>query len=252
MTKPALLIFGDSFTSDYRDPKREHYELRKNMFTFHDELAASGMFSSIKNFSAPGSNFWWSYEEFKKVYNPKTTIVLWAITYPGRVSDSKFGHVPSYIDAVDKIKNFKETNVLKWENLEFYKAARDYFFYISNQEYNIRAQHLIVESILKDELLDNFLLMPCYHESLPSAIQPKHALIDIFNLENQALNIKNYADWLDNFTDSRCNHITEKNHKILGQTIIEHINNNKKILDIDLQNFVKPSKEELSTYLFKK
>ena len=251
MTKPALLIFGDSFTSEYREPEREHYELRKNMFTFHDALAESGMFSSIKNFAAPGSSFWWSYKEFKKVYDPTTTIVLWAVTYPGRVSDSQFGHVPSYIDAEAKIKNFKENNVIGLEHLSYYKAAKDYFFYINDNEYDTRAQHLIIESILKEELVNNFLLMPCYKESLPINLQPQHSLIDVFNMENQTLKIKNYADWLDNFIDLRCNHITEHNHQILGKKIIEHIVNNKKILDINITDFVKPSREDLSMYLFK-
>lgn len=261
MIKPNLLIFGDSFVSEYRDPSRETSELCKGMYTFYDKLAESGLFSSIKNLGSAGSNFWYSYQKFKKEYNPKTNFVLWAVTYPGRITNSRFGHVPSYLDAEYKLKNFKiekEKHMVGMsdesyqEHLTFFTAARDYFLYLHDDEYSRWAQHLMIESILKNELTDNFLILPCYHQSLPSNIQPKNPLIEIFNFENKHLGIAEYSETLEKYTDIRCNHITEENHKILGKNILDHILQKKTILDINIKDFIKPTKDDIAKYLINK
>lgn len=250
--KQKLLILGDSFGTDL-----DAIEIRNSIVTYHDILKNSGLFTDVINLAVPSSSFWWAYKQFKRTYVADKTFVLWFVTIPGRISNDRFGHVANHQDA--ELKLLTESNLnhkaSKDQLLKFYRATLDYYMYICDNEFDDHVQYTMLESILKNELHTDFLLVPCFKQSLPENLNADlKSLVEVFYLENTQLvsDPQHWHNFLLKNIDRRPNHLTEPNHKILGKKIIESIQDKKTILKIDVDDFVLPSASEISKYIFKR
>jgi hypothetical protein len=201
----------------------------------------------VTNFSAGGTSLFYSYEIFLQ-QNKNFDYNIFLITEPNRltlnnVDNEHFKHFNlAMLDVFSKVTENSNTG----NDKKVIDALLGYYSYIHNQKYIDICHDLMINNIIN--INHNSLLIPCF----PTSMSGKTSLVEItdYELLDQVLNLKRngYEPWklIDNkwtFADYRKCHLSEENNIILANIVDNSIINNLNILDINLNDYQKASKD---------
>jgi hypothetical protein len=241
-----LLIFGDSFGEENAyayPPSHDMYQEHKKLISFHGILRNSGVFTSVTTYAVGGTDLWSQYQLFVKHNEPDAT-VLWFETHPGRIVSRCGVNLANYNSVLNRIEQhttgYYKDNPDNEHKLKVLHAAKSYFEYLQREDYDLYAHKKMIDDIKKQSHRVTFI--PCFH-SCVTRVDGMGVLSDATILENNIFNNESRGHW-----DIRRNHITEENHVILAQQIIDHFKNGAQIW---CNSFVEPQKSDFTKY-FKK
>jgi len=252
MAKQKLLIFGDSFGEEFNISFHVGHPLRAasdSLLSYHTLLKESGYFSSIENYALGGCDLFTQYQRFLEKYTGDE-LVLWFLTNPNRITIDNIDHpggIPFTIVGLnfcefqlERIRNKKEPHLTKSaENI--YAAAVEYYKYLQRDNYDDYVFLSIMNDIRK-KAGKNVWFIPCFRTNATKDID--FALLDVFMDESNSMRYE-VQKHQHKFVDIRRNHMTEANHRVLANQILDYYKTGK---DIDPTLFVKPRPEEFSKY----
>jgi hypothetical protein len=223
-------IFGDS----YANYNLDYYWLD---LAWPQKLA---QIHEVTNFGQVGSAFQRSYELFLKEKD-KFDLSIVVVAEPTRVYIKALEEIPNrpvgdFFASINHINAFRkittDEKVLKiLDSVEvWYRDWRDHRF-----EFHIH--NLMVDNLLKH---DNLLLIPGAPDSINGYQGLYKNLRDIQFWELQQ--IDSNFNYLEMVCKRKC-HFSDENNQVLFNLVLEAINGNKKILDLDITRFKKPSRE---------
>lgn len=185
----------------------------------------------IKNFSVPGSCFYYSYKKYleNKDAFDKIIFVCTDHTRISRLSNTNDGYLlaaPNIDSAIAKEK------IHKGEEKLFFKSAINYFVYMQDVEKDKIIYNLIYDSIKKDPKV--FII-----NAFPYAADNTNDLQKIQWKENATVfdnyNVREYTK--KGIIDMRYNHISSENNRILAKEISRQLNAGNKELQVDIEKF---------------
>lgn len=242
-----IAVYGDSFAccnlinipGDNLDRGKSWVEVLEEKYT-------------ITNFSKTASSLFYSYDLFLK-NNKDFDYNIFLVTEPNRLTlnnvddDSVLKHIN--VSVLDFFK--KSTELDNNANyLKIINGIEMYYTYIHNQKQTDICHSLLVDNITK--INPNTLIVPCFENSTPGKSLYKKSLSYISDNEIftglMALKDKGYERWklIDDkwsFSDYRKCHLSEENNKILADNIINSINNKETLLDININDYQKITKD---------
>jgi hypothetical protein len=245
MSLPDLQIYGDSFGEE--EPQAFHhshamYREYKNLLSYHTLLRDSGLFRSVTTFAVGGSDLWTQRELFLKNYTG-TQLVLWFETHPGRLTSPCGLQMPNLNSAEHRLYEHREGFYKNAANndhiVQVLDAACDFFTHLMNDDYESFAQREMVADIRNR--CASALVLPCFDKSITFDPQTRRSLISAFITENNVFqDVWNRGHW-----DIRRNHMTEANHRILAQQLIDYYRSGQ---PPSLTGWVAPNPAERSKY----
>ena len=214
-------IFGDSFAS---------LKFEENPTpTWVDILSTK---YNITNHALPGSNLYYSIKLIQETHLEYDEIIL-VVTEPGRIKTAKWlpleGSEQFVVGLLDS--NINNTTIDKFtENKKLaYEAARQYFVYLQDSEFDNFIQELMLENILKSK--HNIIMIPAFLSSWHN--NSCNSMHQIFLKENKGWGI-NEEDRIEN--DIRNCHMTAENNEIFAKKAEKWLNG--KTVHINLDDFV--------------
>ena len=261
----TLAVFGDSFSTP--DKFRSHTHI-----CWVDILKEKYI---VDNFSFQGSSIYYSYTKFKENYEKYDKIVF-VVTTASRIwarhiyedlrsiEQEHLGHINHQLQLLNKhYLNIVQTYPEKKLIINTFKAALYYYQYIQNTELDIfTAAGLIYEikklrpDVLMVSALPSYVENEFHADYLLDIVGHKNFLAEITLMEHKAIGFNGWDDfqkYLDkkSLRDTRHCHITDENNIILGNKMLQWIEDGK--VTLNLEDFVKPSsfKEFKKKYLVK-
>lgn len=195
----------------------------------------------IKNFSVPGSCFYYSYKKYleNKDELDKIIFVCTDHTRISRMSNTNKDYVlaaPNIDSAMAKEKLHKDEEKL------FFKTAINYFAYMQDMEKDRIIYNLIYEDIKKDPKVFRI-------NAFPYVIDTEENLYKI--QWKETVNVfDNYNIWeyqKKGIIDMRYNHLTGDNNRILAKEISRQLNAGYNELKVDINRF-QFDKEKIEKY----
>jgi hypothetical protein len=244
-----IAIYGDSFACintkwDVSEFNNSHLGL-----SWVEILENQG--HEIYNFSKTGSAFMFSYENFLREHK-NHDLNIFVVTSPQRV----------YIKALDGIcmfgwtwadSEYQRVSQLplyprKKVHLEILKSAKVYLRDWADFEMMVHTQHIIVNNLWN--IATNTIVIPVFNDSIEQTTDNLH---DVAHQELKLLDETIYNNF--DFTFYKCLrkcHFSEENNKVLGNLVINAINNNEKIVSFSKDHIVKPSNPDFSFYVIQR
>jgi len=249
-----LLIFGDSFAAETTNstikqfieyvPVLDHADrLKQQLISYHQLLRASRQFNSVTSYGIAGDDLWNQFRLFQYHYTGKESVVFFE-TAPGRITSNN-GTVCSNLATV----NLTQGLIKRFErfghhvpNLDQFKqihnAAFEYFLHLQRDDFDQFVNQQIVSQIRK--CVDDLVVIPCFPSSSSYA---GHSLLDISNSEFDP----NFSASQD-FVELRRNHLTEENHYILADQIVNYFRSKK---PVDFELFLRAPNADIDQYFMK-
>jgi hypothetical protein len=195
----------------------------------------------IKNFSVPGSCFYYSYKKYLENRDEFDKIIFVCTDHSriSRMSNTHEGYVlaaPNIDSAIAKEK------LHNGEEKLFFKSAINYFAHMQDVEKDKIIYNLIYEDIKKDPKVFRI-------NAFPYVIDTEDNLYKI-QWKETATVFDNYNIWeyqKKGIIDMRYNHLTGDNNRILAKEISRQINAGCKELKVDINKF-QFSKEKIEKY----
>lgn len=242
-----IAVFGDSFVNHELD----NTSIGKSWVDIVSEK------HEVTNFGASGSCFQYSYELFLKEYKNFDNVIFFVTDYHRRyikavsdilpqVGSSHMIHIPQ--GAENTKSDIKKLN-LKDED-HYIKMIDDFRFYFDNYrnaDYELHVHNLLVKNIIT--LKPNALVVPCFPMSI-EFFKPKDTIYTIQLAETASLDVDLTNVWLDYRCLRKC-HLCERNNIILGNKILEAMDNSINYLDLDIDDFVTKLDKPTEYYLRK-
>ena len=207
-----LLIFGDSFGTEKAEHPRQSSTLR-----FHDYLRDRKYFSSIETYAIGGADLWSQFKKFSSIYTGSEEVILFE-TSPGRVTlntDTLHGRYVGLPEA--------EYKIIKDSSNPVHVYMRDYFRYLMRDDYDKFLNRSMIEKIKL--LCPHILIIPCFTDSVTTIISgnTKLAVLGSVTLNENEIFLKQ-GKITDSrlYIDLRKNHLTEENHVVLAEQILEY------------------------------
>lgn len=234
--KKRINIYGDSFASDlYPNPP-------KNSLNWIDFLRKTASYE-IKNYSAPGTNFHYSYRHFLENYqHVDRNIVLVTDWSRIMIKCLKDKQVCRYISS---------SGYLSLKNKKIENAVEQFYTYIYDDDFYHDIHYSMIDSM---RYLDpDVILIPCFPRSVSKDIE-QYSLFDIsfedfkyYGIqEERAYKIlrqeeKKEVNGLQyEFKDVRRCHLTIENNEMLASKILKMLENNETIFDLSASDYRKP------------
>lgn len=260
---PKLGIFGDSFG----DPNHLNSQLY-----WVDILKEKYI---VDNYSVSGSSIYYSYVKFKENHKKYDKIVF-LVTGANRIwtrhiyddlasiEQTQLSHITDgtllnqHCDNLSKF--YPEQKLI----IKTFESAINYYTYLQNYELDIfTAAGLIYEiknlrpDVLMISALPSWDKNNIHPDYLSSIIGHKHFLIEITFLEHNAMGFNGWEDFVKyidkkSLNDIRHCHLTNENNIILGNKMLQWIENNQ--VTLNLEDFVVPTSfnKFKKTHLIKK
>jgi hypothetical protein len=236
MMKKKLAVFGDSFAYS---TMHEDEVGRRIMWT--DVLKEK---YDVTNYGRAGSNLYFSYTEFLKNQHLYDYVVL-VITGPGRLlipkdslyephQDTHFRFLCNYHTAEQHLKEIKNLPEHK-HTVRVIEAARDYFLYIQDLEYEICIHKLLIKEILN--VRPTTILIPAFVNSWVDGPYNWH-MFQIMKKEHQAWGFDDIVPD-EKYKDYRTCHMTEENNIIFANVVSRWIEGEP--INLNLDEFVTPN-----------
>ena len=163
---------------------------------------------SVDNFSESSSSLYYSYQKFLESYKNYDKIIF-LITNPGRIFLEKC-NIRKHISHYDLAKYYRDRAETHEDKL-ILEAAKNYYLYVMNEEYDQCMHNLMVENI--KNLHPNILLIPCFQNSIPG--RHNNCLFDACKLDWDFYKLKD----ANNYNDIRHSHMNEINNQLLAKEI---------------------------------
>lgn len=231
-------IFGDSFA---------HKCIQNKTPSWTDIIARK---YTIRNYSYPGSNLFYSMDLFLKNHNEYDKIVF-VVTNPGRIL------LPNSSDFKDKngITDLKPSVVSNYDNAVFLKemykddpvhskrleATMDFFLYVQNTDFEKYVHLLMVEEITR--IRPDAVVVPAFN------VSTNYKGTSMHQIQIKENNAWNYNPELAEINDIRHSHMTAENNAIFASEVEEWLNGEP--VHINLYKYVKPSPESMDFYIKK-
>jgi len=245
-----LLIFGDSFgaetaTSMTRQfiehvPLLKQADLRRSqLISYHQLLRSSGQFRSVTSYGIAGDDLWNQFRLLQAHYTGKESVVFFE-TAPGRIT-SPDGIACANLTTVNHMHLLIKRFGHRVANLDRFKqvqnAALEYFLHLQRPDLDQFVNQNIVVQLTKT--VDDLLIIPCFPLSSSYA---GHSLLAISNSEFDPSRLSH------DLFELRRNHLTEGNHHILADQIVNYFRSGKP-LDFDL--FLRTPNNNIDQYFMK-
>jgi hypothetical protein len=214
-------IFGDSFAEPV---------FAENGWP---NLLHSQYSQEIKNYAFNCTSTFWSYQQLLLHIN-EIDVILFTISGVGRLyhPDLEVREVCSLFTLEHVLK---DSNLIDYKR-NIYKAAQDYYLHLDNEEFNVFVQGQIVKEVqnLAQKHNKKLILIPAFDDGVQYQSIFKMCLIDIMRKEVQT----NFGDlaYRPENPNTRANHLSKENNKILAFKINEILNNT--IDTVELTDFV--------------
>jgi len=248
----TLGIFGDSYSI------ADQFRL-DTQFCWVDVLKEK---YSVDNYSKAGSSLYYSFVQFKENFE-KYDKIIFVVTNASRIWTR---HIYNELDSIGQAhlshinnlellnqhyKNLSKFCPEKKLILKTFEAAIGYYSYIQNTELDIfTAAGLIYEiknlrpDVLMVASLPSYIKDKFHANYLSDIIGHRHFLAEICLLETAALGFddwEKFSKYLDkkSLRDTRHCHITDENNIILGNKMLQWIENGQ--VTLNLEDFVTPS-----------
>lgn len=224
-----ILIFGDSYGDPYHVMGQSHtiryIDLLKKEF-------------DVVSYAKAGSDLWSQFKLMQSIDVSDSYVVLFE-TEPGRITiDNK--HYASLNDTEAKIRMLNSNKNYHY-SYEYLNAAKNYFIYLQRDDYDIYVQKKIIEDIQK--MCNKLIIIPAFNTS--TTAKSNNSLYSITAKEHQAWGIKKLYDLFPEYADTRLNHLTTENHKVLATQITKCILDGS---DFDFKSFIIPDKNDFNIY----
>jgi hypothetical protein len=253
--KTDLLIFGDSYANEYKAPRAFKFlesiphifdalSISENLTSYHSIIRKSNVFKSVTSYGLTGDDVWNQYKKFKEVYTG-TEAVLFFETTPFRITAPGEWPCPGLFSVEEMLNTRKKHSkeLEKWQDdlepcVNALNAAIGYFKYLQRDDFDIFSSKNIVREIYN--ACPNVLILPNFSSSTTFI---NKCLCDIsmseFKLTDNA-KIEHY--------ELRRNHLTEENHVILAEKIINFFIND---IPFDFENFSTSHNPDFKKYYLK-
>jgi len=261
-----IAIYGDSFGSSMIDSLLEEKDCDTRGNAWVEHLSE---IHEVTNYSYPGSSLFYNYKLFLE-NNQNFDYNIFLITEPNRITlpdnpilitdDNKPGltkHINlGIVDSFDRFLNSDNDT----HNLNLIiSALKSYYSFIHNQEAVDTFHNLMIDNIKK--INRNTITIPCFTFSIPNT-EISLNCISNYELSNfeivEFLREKEYFLWTPiedvtgkwTYSDYRKCHLNEENHKKLFDLINDAIINKQQTINLDLNQFVKASKDVEYYYFY--
>ena len=224
--KKDLLIFGDSYGEEelvaYPQGHPLYSEVMK-LKSFHEIIRESREFNSVTSYAKGGADLWSQYEIFLQKYTGKETVV-WFVTQSRRLTVDNVS-APNLSSAEFLLWTYESGNMpYDAKTVSLIKSVIDFFTYLQNDKQEIFLHKKILEDI-KLRVPNITFVNGFATDELP--YNEENALCKVFHNENRLfLNTKDYTkyqDFIKKYYDLRRNHMTEENHMILAEQLLNTI-----------------------------
>ena len=224
-----LIIFGDSFAEEYlqmtvfkffkNDSKIvKSLSTRNELISYHGLLRQSNQFNSVFSYGISGDDLWSQFKKFQEVYSGKEQVIFFE-TAVGRITSPEGIQCPNYY-TINYLRDLilKSGSSLHDTDIDkILKAGADYFLYLQRDDFDTFANTAIINKI--KEICAHALIIPCFKNSIT---YNGVSLSDISNYEFD-------PDYDAHYFEIRRNHLTEENHEILANQIINYFISDNKI-----------------------
>lgn len=238
-----IAIYGDSYTNlnldqpndgrgqSWVDIVKQHYD--------------------VTNFGIAGTSIYYSYLKFKE-QNANFDYNIFIITHPDRIYNRKLNEL---IDRESWYTNYRHLELWSRQQnntshqSEIINSVRTYFKFWKDEETENDLNISLVENLMYR--YNNCLFIYAFSKSHCPALKNEYGLVDITAMEQEK------SGWIEKYSkngfelghldensfmlqDYRLNHLCEENNIILGNKILDAVNNRKTMLEINLKDFVAP------------
>lgn len=217
-------IFGDSFASNGQ---------RSNPTASWIDLL-SGM-HKVERFGQAGSGLYYSAKLFLENHHLFDKIIF-VVTDPCRLylPDHKIDrfsrHIAGLSNAEARIADLKNNDL---NELKILTAAKDYFLYLQNSEYDRYVYDLTINDILSKR--SDTILIPTVRQVPDDFYKSKSVMFDISLKELNSWSKK--IDWLT-MIDCRHAHMSEENNEIFFKNVLKWLSGTP--VNIDIDDYVQP------------
>lgn len=239
-------IYGDSFAcinTKWGDDRTDKPHLG---LSWVEVLENAG--HEIINFAQSGSAFMFSYENFLKEHK-NHDLNIFVVTNPQR----------TYVKALDGIKLFGDTWAQSEYNrvkklppyprqdihLEILKSVKTYLELWVDQEMVTHTQHVLVNNLWN--LSPNTMVIPAFSDSTTQThINLFYAAKYELKLVDETEHKKFDFGYLD--CKRKC-HVSNENNIVLGNKVLNAIENNEKIVTLHIDELKKPANDDFYFYV---
>jgi len=241
-----IAIYGDSFAcinTKWDSGKMDKAHLG---ISWVEILENAG--HEITNFAESGSAFMFSYENLLKEHR-NHDLNIFVVTDPQR----------TYIKALDGIKLFgftwAESEYERVKKLPFYprkvvhleilKSARAYLEHWADWEMMTHVQQVLVTNLWN--IAPNTIVIPAFSDSIE---QTNTNLFDTAKYELELVNSKEFEKFDFGYLDcQRKCHFSNENNIVLGNKLLDAINNNQTIVTFAISECVRPAGNDFYFYV---
>ena len=224
-------IFGDSYVSMNVGLGREELGL-----AWVEHLA---LIHEVENFGESATNFHWTYQQWLK-HKDKFDYCIVLITDPNRIYIKVLDEVPNrpaghFFGSISHIEAFK-TITTDPEILKILDSVNVWHDYWRDHGFEYHLHNLMIKNVMSH---DNVLIIPGFPNSIENYNELYKNLTDIQFWE--LLQIDPNFDVKTMRCKRKC-HLSEENNLVLFELVTEAIQNNDRILNLDISRFKKPAK----------
>lgn len=224
-----IVIFGDSYGDPYHITGQSHtiryIDLLKKEF-------------DVVSYAKTGCDLWSQFKLMQSLDLTDSYVILFE-TEPGRITIGN-KHYASLNDTEAKIRML-DSNKNYHYSYEHLNAAKNYFIYLQRDEYDVYVQKKILEDI--QNMCAKLIIIPAFNTS--TTAKPNCSLYDVTAKEHHVWGVKKLHELFPKYLDTRLNHLTAENHKILATQITKCILDGT---DFDFTSFVVPDKKDFDIY----
>lgn len=224
-------IFGDSYVNSNLKP---YYD-----FCGLSWVESLGKVHDVVNFGQPGVSFAWCYELFLK-HKKDFDLCIVVVTTPYRIYIKALEDDPAkptgHFFASPEFRQEYRQRTTDQKTLKILDSIDVWYDNWRDHVFEDHLHNLMVRDVMSH---DNVLLIPGFSSSIE-------------NYNGQYQNLTDIQFWellqLDpNFDHSRMSckrkcHLSEENNQVLFELVINAISDKKKVLDLNINDFVKPNK----------
>jgi len=245
--KPDVVIFGDSFAEEFLDgfPSSHYlYNSVHSLLSYHKLLRECGEFNSVTSYGEGGTSLWDAFTKINKLYKPGTKVILF-VTHPGRfVANSVSAGKIKFTTLAAIEHQLWEMSIRTnpdEEEARLLVSARDYLVYMQDSKEEQFKHGALLDKIRKI-LGDDLMLVDTFNFYGSRGT----SLYDIYHKENEVFfRGSDYAEMRKQYDDIRRNHMTEENHRLLANQIINKI---KMGTELDFSDFYVPKQTDFTKY----
>lgn len=262
-----LFIYGDSFAEEELY-KFQNCKASKKIYSqfksYHQVLRESNLYEDVVSFGSGGADFWSQYQKMNETYTGNEDVLL-LLTHPGRftIKGKNYAGLPSterlISETLSTVLSREKTDVLSKTQLKTMRAIVKYYAYLYDEE----KEDFIHNHILKEfenKITTNFFIVPCFRNSYSWGVEDKTKLLQmekvlcgVFDGENRSWSLSNDEIYMRTpVTDFRRNHMTEPNHIVFGNKLIDLITKGIPIdFSYDDGCWYKPTEDDFFKYYTK-